>query len=346
MPHDINNNRISELFIGPRIRHRNPERIRESHQPGAFARRQAARVPAFALMNEDFRTVLVVTRGQGARDAVGVDQPEAEAVAGSLVLGGVALQVGPELVGEDVFRVDLPGGMVEEAVAIPHEMRLRAVGAVQDVLHRVHALRRQRQGVPVEGDLIGLAEADDQDALAVLRNEVRAIDDARVDVVAEVVERALDHVEGAPLVVRHQVLDVLQQEGARLFGFDDAADVEEERALRFVGEAVRAAEGVLFGDAGNRERLAGEAGEQQVVIGNVGGVDLRDVAVDGVSIRKILGVGFLRVRVPFAGEDATPSNILEGGSDPANPGKGKAQILGIRLSRKNRLVVGGHYVQQ
>ncbi|MPM87095.1 hypothetical protein SDC9_134188 [bioreactor metagenome] len=60
-----------------------------------------------------------------------------------------------------------------------------------------------------------------------LRHEVGTVDDAGVDVVAEIVERAFDDVEGAALVVRHQVLDVFEHEGSRLFFLDDAADVEE-----------------------------------------------------------------------------------------------------------------------
>ena len=69
-----------------------------------------------------------------------------------------------------------------------------------------------------------LAKADDENALAVLRHEVGAVDDAGMDVVAEVFDqRAADDVEGAALVVRDEVLDVFQQEGARPLGLDDAA---------------------------------------------------------------------------------------------------------------------------
>ena len=89
MFHYIDNNRISELLVSPRIRHRNPERIREAHQPGAFARRQPARIFALALIDKNFRAVLVVAGGEGARDAVGIHQPEAEAVTGRFVLPGV-----------------------------------------------------------------------------------------------------------------------------------------------------------------------------------------------------------------------------------------------------------------
>jgi hypothetical protein len=121
--------------------------------------------------------------------------------------------------------------------------------------------------------------------------------------------------------VRHQVLDIFEQEGARLIFFDDAADVEEQRALRFVGKAVGTAEGVLFGDAGNREGLAREAGEQQVVGGDVLCVDFGDIAVDAVAAEVVFGIGLLRLAVPFAGEHTLPAEFLEGHADAANAGK-------------------------
>ena len=90
-----------------------------------------------------------------------------------------------------------------------------------------------------------------------LCHEVGAVDDAWMDVVAQIVGGALDNVEGAPLVVRQEILDVLQQKSAWLLGFNEAANVEEERALRFVDKVVGAAECVFLGNTGNRERLAG-----------------------------------------------------------------------------------------
>ncbi|MPM87096.1 hypothetical protein SDC9_134189 [bioreactor metagenome] len=82
-----------------------------------------------------------------------------------------------------------------------------------------------------------------------------------------------------------------------------------------------AAEGVLFRNAGNGEGLAREAGEQQVVVGDVGGVDLRDVAVDGVAAGVVFGIGLLRVVVPFAGEYALAAQLLEGHADASDAGK-------------------------
>ena len=50
-------------------------------------------------------------------------------------------------------------------------------------------------------------------------------------------------------------------------------------------------------------------------------VNLRDVAVMGWPSRIVLGVGFLRVAVPLAGEDALPANALERGADATDPGE-------------------------
>lgn len=310
MSHNIDHDRISELSVGPHIRNRNPERVRETHQPCAFARCQPAWIHTFALVNEDFRTVLVVACREGARHAVRVGQPEAETVAGGAVLGSVGLQVGPELVGQGVFLIDTVRGVVEETFAVPWQLRLAAIRFMQYLRQFALAFGGQRQGVEVEVDRF--AKADDENALTVLRYEVGAVDDAIVDVVAEfVAQGAADDVEGAAFIVRDEVFDVFQQEGARALGLDDAGDVEKERALRFAGKAVGAAKRVFLGDAGNREGLAGKAGEQQVVIGNFGGVDLRNVAIDGVTAGEIFGIGLLRVAIPLAGEHATPAQPLE-----------------------------------
>lgn len=234
---------------------------------------------------------------------------------------GVALQVTPELVAQGVFAIDLSLGVVEEAVAVPCQFGFAAVCLVQDFGHGSPALGGQWLGAPVEADLVGLPEADDHDAFAMLRYEVGAVDDAGVDVVAEIVERALDDVEGAALVVRHQIFDVFEQEGAWLFFLDDAADVKEQRALRLVGKSVGAAEGVLFGNAGNREGLAGKAAEQDIVVGDVGSIDFGNVAVGGVAAWKVLDVGLLRVGVPFAGEHALTAEFLKGHADAADAGE-------------------------
>lgn len=317
MSHYINNNRISKLFVSARIRYRNPERVGVAHQPRAFPRRESTRVFARALIHEDFRAVLVVARRQGARHVCRFDQTKAEAVAFEAVLLGVVLQVQPEVVGEGVFVLHFLFLVVEKSSFVPLQDRFAAVGTVQDVFECVRTLGWQRQRVEIECDR--LAETDDEDALAVLRYEVRAVYNAIVDVVAEVFgQGAADDIKGAAFVVRDEILDVLQQESARTFCLDDARHVEEQRALCFAGEAVFLAQRIFFRHSSNRKGLAGKPSQQHVVVGNVGGIYLGDVSGDGMSVAEIFGVGFLRVAVPFAGVYAAPADLLERIAQPAD----------------------------
>ena len=234
---------------------------------------------------------------------------------------GVVLQVKPEVVGEGVFVLHSLFLVVEESFLRP----TASTGSLPSVRCRMSlsvccALRRQRQRIEIECDRF--AEADDEDALAVLRDEVRAVYDAVVDVVAKVVgQGAADDVEGAAFVVRDEVLDVLQQKGARAFRFDDARHVEEQRALRFAGETVRFAQRIFLGHSGNRKWLAGKSSQQHVVVGYVGGINLGDVSGNGMPVAEIFGIGFLRVAVPFAGVYAARrlcSNALRIPPMPAN----------------------------
>ena len=64
------------------------------------------------------------------------------------------------------------------------------------------------------------------------------------------------------------------------------------------------------------------------MVGNVGGLNLCDVAIDGVAVPDILGVGFLRIAVPFAGEDTAPANGFERAADAADSGKQVDEIEG------------------
>lgn len=57
------------------------------------------------------------------------------------------------------------------------------------------------------------------------------------------------------------------------------------------------------------------------MIGDFGGSNLRDVAVYGVTAGEVLGIGFLRVAVPLAGEYTTSADILECPADAADAGE-------------------------
>jgi len=200
------------------------------------------------------------------------------------VFGGVVLEVGPELVGERVF---CGRGWVEDG-----------------------AEGRVGRGGVWEAERVGLAEADEEDAFAVLGEPVAGVDDAGVDVIAEVFgEGAVDDGEGAALVVAFEVLDVFEDEGGGLVVFDDAGDFEEEIALADIFEAVGAAEGVFLADAGETEGLAGEAAAEDVVPGDVGGGDEVDVA--GWFLAEVGGVGDAGPAVPVGGEDAVAAELFE-----------------------------------
>lgn len=200
MRHNINNNRISELLVCASIGNRDFEIVREAHQPRAFSRRQSARVLALTLINQDFRSVLVVARREGARDVVRRDQSEAETVSLGAVLFGVALQVVPEVIGKGVFVLHPLLLVIEESFFVPFQYRLGAVGAMQDAFQFYLALGAQGQRAEVECNR--LLKADDDDALPMLGREMRPIYHAIVNVVAKLVcQGAPDDIEGAPLVV-------------------------------------------------------------------------------------------------------------------------------------------------
>lgn len=56
-----------------------------------------------------------------------------------------------------------------------------------------------------------LAEADDENTLALLRHKRRRADDPEIDAVAKIPRQGVpDDFEGAPLVMTLQVLDVLE----------------------------------------------------------------------------------------------------------------------------------------
>ena len=94
-----------------------------------------------------------------------------------------------------------------------------------------------------------------------------------------------------------EVLHVLEKESLWPLLCKDAAHVEEESPLRLVLEARFAAEAVLLGHTGDRERLTGETADQDVMVGNVFGVDLRYVIVG--DLMEVGLIGLTAKFVPF-----------------------------------------------
>ena len=114
----------------------------------------------------------------------------------------------------------------------------------------------------VPGKAVLLAEARDDDALAVLRSEVLPVDDAVMHVITQFVAQGVqDDAESVAAIVREQVFHVFQQEGARAFGGNDARHVKEQGPLCSAFKAVRSAEGIFFADASDAEWLAGKSGQ-------------------------------------------------------------------------------------
>ncbi len=114
-----------------------------------------------------------------------------------------------------------------------------------------------------------------------LRDEVRTVYNAPVDVIGQLFGQcAADDIEGAALVMRNEIFHVLQQEGTRALGGNDARHIEKQRPLGFTGEAVRFAQRILLRYSGNRERLAGKSSQQYIVIRDLSRFNLCDVAVN------------------------------------------------------------------
>jgi len=150
--------------------------------------------------------------------------------------------------------------------------------------------------------------------------------------------------------VRLQVFDIFQHKGARALGGDDARHVEKQRALRGIGKAMRAPQGVFLGYAGNAERLTGKTGQQDIVIRHVLCIHRGDVAGNRLPVGKVGVIGFLRVAIPFAGKDTTPAFQLEGLADAADAGKkinegeiGRLDVL--RAKREQHLLKRRNHVR-
>jgi hypothetical protein len=165
-----------------------------------------------------------------------------------------------------------------------------------------------------------LAEADDEDALAMLWDDALRVDDLVIDRVAEVFgERAINDVEGLAAIVTLEVLDVLQDEGGGAVEVEDVGDGEEEVALLHVLEAVLAAEAQFLRHSRDAEGLAGEAAAEDVVRGDVGDGDAVDVAVRALA--EIGLVGLLAEFVVVGREDAFTARLLERDAKAANAAK-------------------------
>ncbi len=219
----------------------------EPHKSRRLAGRESPRIcPVAAPANQDLRAILVIPSGECARDVFRTEQSVAKAVALGAMLGGVALQIGPELGAEGVARVDKS----EQRLCVG---RLRDLVAIFTVEYVPEAWPRRVVGEEhvVEREAGVLLEADDEDPLPMLGHEAAGVDHSPLDVIPQLVgERRPDDLKRPALVMVDEVLDVLEDERLRAVVLDNPRNVEKQRALSLACETMRASERVLLADAG------------------------------------------------------------------------------------------------
>src|SRR5690606_13584334 len=109
-----------------------PRRV-ETHKPGAFARREPPRALSPTLADQNLRAILVIAGRKGTRDVVAGDQTVPETVSCRPVLVRVILEIGPEVLGQCVFGIDV-------------RYRPQRVAAVRLLIRRMENRRHLRTG--------------------------------------------------------------------------------------------------------------------------------------------------------------------------------------------------------
>jgi len=143
------------------------------------------------------------------------------------------------------------------------------------------------------------------------------IDDLRKDVVAEVLEAALDDPPGVSTIVGGEVLDVLEKHHGRLLRLDGSADREEQISLVRIIEAVEAAQRYFLGNTGKGERLAWEPCGENIVIRNPSRIEPREVILDDLFLINAVpaSVGLRCEFVPLVGFDAFSADLGESAAE-------------------------------
>ncbi|MNS46041.1 hypothetical protein D3C72_785240 [compost metagenome] len=216
-----------------------------------------------AAIDQNLGSVLVITGRQRAGHAVRigrVDHAKTKAVAFRLMLFGIAVEVFPQHRREDKF------GVHHRLQQFGHGRTMRRI-ARRNIAQRKVAFQVQVA-----------AKAHQHNALAVLRQEVLAVDNLGIvgthilcirHVIAQLVQGLHNNAEGFSAVVAFQVLDVFQHKNRRTTGVDNPHDIKKQRALRIAGKSVCPPKGILFRHASQRERLAREAGQQHIMLRNI-----------------------------------------------------------------------------
>lgn len=150
------------------------------------------------------------------------------------------------------------------------------------------------------GTVYVIPECDDVDTLSVLGDTVvLAVQDLIKRCVSHVFQSVDDHIEGSPLVMDCQALDVFTEDYLRPVEIADSYNVEEQRTARHPFVIIIES---LF-PSSDGECLAGESSKADVEVGDVLLVNLGYVSVNLGGGIEVGFVGLLCVWIPFAGED-------------------------------------------
>ena len=152
-----------------------------------------------------------------------------------------------------------------------------------------------------------------------LRHPASRVDHFIENPIAEIFQSVVNHLPGAPFVMRFQVLDIFEQQHRRTFRFHDGGQIEKKIALRHAIETMRHAEALAPGYARDRERLTGEASGKNIVMRYPRHVDSADIAVRSIAIPGL--VGFLGIFIPLAGKSARSAQLLKRAAKAADSGE-------------------------
>ncbi|SRR6266436_5030671 len=186
-------------------------------------------------------------------------------------------------------------------------------------LEDVHNLQfRAPHNWPLESP--GVLEANDEDALPVLRNNRASVQNPILDLIVQVLLEGLqDGAERAAPVMAYQILHVLQDKRFRLLVAEDAGYLEEQCTLSPVLKAVGPAKTLFLGNSRDREGLARKSGNKDVMVRNFVRVYASDVAER--IFRKIGHVSLPGMSVPVGREYASAAGTLERQAHTSNSAK-------------------------
>ena len=203
--HDRHRNAVAKLAICLSIRNWNLPVVWKAHQPSTLARRKSSRIAAWSALDQNFAAVFIVASRQGSRNVVWCDQAKSKIVAFCLILRGIALQIIPELVREDILWVDLCFGA-------DGEWLFRDFRSVLRVKDRTEFVIRFRKFQLAPAKTGRFAKANDENPLAMLRQEMFGVDDFIVNFISKFVLQSLaDDFEGFAFAMAQKVLHIRAQ---------------------------------------------------------------------------------------------------------------------------------------